>query len=86
VYSSIRLRWTTRIEIEMPRGAHVLCVQVQHGSPKIWALIDEDAPMENRRFALRGTGHAAEGLTVLGYIGTFQMHNGNLVFHLFSRD
>jgi len=72
--------------IEMPRGARLLCVQTQGNQPCVWALVNEEAEMETRRFAMRGTGHDASGLTAeADYVGTFQLHGGTLVFHLFVR-
>lgn len=68
------------LEIEMPTGAEVLCVQLQNGKPMIWARVDSSAQKEQRCFRWCGTGHSADGCH--GYIGTVQM-NG-LVFHLFE--
>lgn len=69
----------------MPRGAKVLSVQVQNGVPCIWALVDPVEPVEMRRFLLVGTGHEIECTDGLSFIGTFQMRDGELVFHLFER-
>lgn len=70
-------------DISMPVGAEVLCVQVQHGFPHIWAIVDtEKPPRVVRRFCIRGTG---QELGAVGkYIGTFQVRGGELVFHLFE--
>lgn len=39
--------------------------------------------MEIRTFAIYGTGHVQE--SICGeYIGTFQLHSGALVFHVFE--
>lgn len=71
--------------IEMPAGAQILTVQVQMGDPVIWALVDPDAEIETRNFRTFGTGHSI-GVDVnkLVYIGTWQIFNGTLVFHLFE--
>ena len=39
-----------------------------------------------RHFRLSGTGHplGEDYLRIINYIGTFQMENGALVFHLFE--
>jgi len=72
--------------IEMPMGATILCVQVQREKPNIWAVVEENAVVETRKFVLYGTGHALNGTENLQkYIGTFQMQSGNFVFHLFER-
>ena len=70
----------------MPGGARILDVQMQHGLPQMWALIEEGVELETRRFRLLGT----DGLDVypspgyeLIHIGTFQ-HEPAFVFHLFE--
>lgn len=78
--------------ISMPRGATVLCVQEQGNAPQLWALVDSDAPQEQRVFYTFGTGHplpkdVRHRLVVahtLRYVGTFQLHAGALVFHVFE--
>jgi len=72
--------------IGMPRGSRLLSVQTQHGAPQLWAMVDTDATIVPRGFALCGTGHDATWVYVRGgvYVGTFQMRDGGLVFHLFD--
>jgi hypothetical protein len=60
-----------------------LDVQIQYQGPCMWALIETDAPLTNRRFCIRGTGQAFKG-NEGKYIGTFQLRNGDFVFHLFE--
>jgi hypothetical protein len=69
--------------IQIPTGAQVLAVQVQNENPYIWALVETDAPPIIRRFCIRGTGHTFKG-NEGKYIGTFQLYDGNLVFHVFE--
>lgn len=71
-------------KIAMPRGALVLSVQAQGDMPQVWALVDDQRPLETRSFKLRGTGHAADDVEGSRFIGTFQMKGGALVFHLFE--
>lgn len=72
--------------IEMPKGSAVLSVQTQIGAPVLWALVDPDAPRVKRRFVLLGTGHAVGGAQLHGldFVGTFQLSDGALVFHLWA--
>jgi DNA-directed RNA polymerase subunit RPC12/RpoP len=70
-------------EIQLPMGAQILTVQAQKGTPCIWAIADTDALLTTRRLCLRGTGHAFKG-NEGKYIGTFQLDNGALVFHVFE--
>jgi hypothetical protein len=69
-------------EISMPEGSEILTVQMQGGLPRIWAIVDTDAPPVSRRLCMRGTGHTFKG-NEGKYIGTFQ-YNAGLVFHLFE--
>ena len=71
--------------IEMPRGAQILDVQVQRNEAQLWALCDESTLTENRHIAIYMTGQAL--LNDPGrYIATFQMNDGELVFHAFEMD
>src|SRR5262245_16240690 len=72
------------ITLDMPEGARPLCVQIQDNMPCVWALVDPGNPKRPRRFRLAGTGHPIEPEDVGRYVGTFQMQNGELVFHLFD--
>lgn len=66
----------------MPCGATILSVQTHKGHPKLWALVDTDAPSETRFFCVVGTGHLVDFKGA--YIGTFQFDFLKLVFHLFE--
>lgn len=68
--------------IKMPQGCAVLCAQVQHDIPCVWAVVDTDAPTVKRRFRIFGTGHPINE-DDLQFVGTFQLSGGGLVFHLY---
>ncbi len=76
--------------IEMPLDAEVLCVQVQGGHPMVWALVaivedgDTQYAMMPRQFRLAGTGHPLDLPDTAAYVGTFQLEEGAIVFHLFE--
>lgn len=70
-------------EITMPKGAQVLCVQEQNNRPYIWALTDPERPDETRRFSVYGTSWDVTSPPGK-YVGTFQLDNGSLVFHVFE--
>jgi|GEM_PF-501882 len=82
-------------EIEMPKGAKILYVATQSESAWLWALCDTgETAAEVRRFRLAGTGHSIQcGFFSQQptyhhrptYLGSFQLHGGALVFHLFER-
>lgn len=72
--------------INLPVDAKVLSVQMQHGSPRMWILYDDNAPKIERSFILLPTGDIASAIELKEFIGTFQMHNGDYVWHLFEID
>ena len=71
--------------VYMPRGGVVLTVQAQNDSPYMWAQVDPAAPSEPRQFFIYGTGHHLQEPPGK-YIGTFQLMNGALVFHVFEKE
>ncbi len=71
-------------EIEMPQGARVLSVDTQDGKPYIWVLVNTSSPKGLRPFRLLGTGHPSDDVGTSRFVGTFQMRNGDLVYHLFD--
>jgi len=77
---------TDEFELELPRGTKVLTFQTQHNEPVIWAIIDDtENVFEKVHFRLFGTGHPIpEEANFFVYVGTAQMANGQLVWHLFK--
>jgi hypothetical protein len=71
-------------DLLVPFGAQVLCVQNQHDRPCIWFTVDPDQSRVYRHFHWAGTGHRLLQNVVLQYIGSVQMLQGDLVFHLFE--
>lgn len=68
--------------VDMPAGATILTVQVQHDTIALWARVDTARFVEQRVIFLVGTGnplleHAGR------YIATVQLH-GSLAFHAFE--
>lgn len=75
-------------EMELPYGAEILDVQLQFGTPHLWALVNPEnhGGTETRRFSFLGTGRPLpvsdeEGID---YVGTVQMDGGHIVRHLFE--
>ena len=69
--------------VEMPEGAEILTVQLQHGQGCIWAVVDPGAEKVWRYFTTYGTGHPIiNGADT--YIGTYQESSGYLVWHVFE--
>jgi hypothetical protein len=75
-------------ELELPEDAEILHVDSQEQRyAYLWALVDPDVPKERRRFRLAGTGHPIDDsleITGLEHVGSFQLHGGRLVYHLFE--
>lgn len=81
--------------IPMPRGAEILTVAKREGSTvllgvgaheavEMWALVDPDEPMEDRRFRVAGTGHPLPDVGDLQFLDSVQIAAGQLVFHVFE--
>jgi len=82
------LKTTDYQEVSMPKGAQILSIQVQNEVPCIWAVVDDNADKEVRIFEIYGTGNGYSDLKWFGkehsFIGTYQLYNGDLVFHCFE--
>ena len=71
--------------IDMPRGAEILSVQMQgNQGAKLWVLVDPSKPKVNRTIIIHGTGHPVLQPENKKFIGTIQIDDGALVFHVFS--
>lgn len=60
-----------RRKIEMPVGAIVRHVDMQHEALCLWAEVDTEAPLEERTFTALGTGHWILPEDLI-YVGTCQ--------------
>lgn len=71
--------------IDVPLGAQLLTAQVQHEVVCIWAIIDSNEEQrESRTIDIFGTGHPMS-MATRKYLGTVQLCEGSLVFHVFER-
>lgn len=70
--------------IRMPSGANVLACQIQGADPQLWAEVSDENDMVDRWFIIVGTGRALPRDVQLRFIDTFQMINGDLIFHVFE--
>lgn len=68
--------------IHIPSDSKILCVRVQNEQPCVWFRCEPQYPKCHRKLIIRGTGH--EDIPDAGYIGSFMLHNGALVFHVFD--
>lgn len=67
-------------ELDLPKGAKPLSVQIQQGRFCLWALVDTDAEIERRLVQRRGTGFEIENPDST-YLGTVQ--EDPFVWHFF---
>lgn len=75
---------TDRFAADLPQNARILTVDTQQGDPQMWFHVDTDEPVVRRHFAVVGTGHQMPvDCEYPTYMGSFQLANGNLVFHVF---
>lgn len=73
--------------LAMPLGSEILAFQTQREQPCIWVLIDMKAELVLFNFRLAGTRHLIEHSgDQLKYIGTCQLHQGLLTWHLFLEE
>ena len=76
--------------LELPLGARILSVQAQpqdgllmnNDKVFIWAIVNPYNEKIKRKFHVHGTGNPL--YDHYKYIGTFQVYNGRLVWHLFE--
>lgn len=71
--------------VTMPKDATILTVQVQRGVLCLWALVNPEAPPQLREIEIFGTGLPIQEWT-RSYIGTVQMQEGMLAWHVFERE
>lgn len=79
------LEMTDVQEVRAPFGMQPLCVQMQDGKPCMWALVNPANGMTGHTVWIHGTGHEVNSQVYQHYVGTFQMHGGQLVFHVFCK-
>ena len=75
-----------RQDIRVPKGAKVLTVQMQDRELCLWAIVETDAATigVDMPVWVHGTGHPCAVDEKFGrYVDSVQMHDGQLVFHVF---
>lgn len=76
---------TDRQTITTKAGARFMSVQVQNDTPCLWLLVETNMPDEQVRLRIHGTGHEVyESENLDGFLGTIQLHEGELVLHVFK--
>ena len=73
-----------RFTLQIPQGARMLRVEVQHDVPCLWMFVpDTDAPKVARTYTVIGTGHPISEAAGF-YVGSFHLLDGDFVGHLFT--
>lgn len=67
----------------MPTGADILSAQAQGDQLMLWAKVDTGLSHEARKIVIIGTGNPIE-TNLVRYVGTVQMPNRQLVWHVFE--
>lgn len=68
-------------KIRLHKDAQILSIQDQHDIVCLWALVNLEAPMEERTIEMYGTGHdVPAGRT---HLGSVQNHD-RFVWHVFE--
>ena len=72
-------------ELDLPAEARILSVGDQHGKIQLWALVNPNAPLQERKFLVAGTGHHIDRPPQdLSFLGSVIQYDGSLVFHVFE--
>jgi hypothetical protein len=72
---------TDKTKLKMHEGAKILKIECQNQTPRLWAMVDDSAPMVDYEFLVIGTGYAVPGVP-LKHISTFQQQH--FVWHVFE--
>jgi len=79
------LEITDEQAVMMPTLCKIITVQMQHGKPCLWAIVNEhDRISRLRTIDIFGTGNPMDNQE-RAYIGTIQQAGGALVWHVFER-
>lgn len=70
--------------IDAPEGAEFLSVQLQGEAPVVWALVDPKRGTVGRKLISISTGDPIAAASLGRFLGTYQLHGGNRVWHVFE--
>jgi hypothetical protein len=72
-----------RFHIPLPDGARFVHMDVQYETAVMWWLVDPEAEPTQTTFRSFGTGHEIPDSMRDGYLGSYQLHGGAFVGHIF---
>lgn len=70
--------------LQIPKSAKFCSLQVQNNVPCIWLMVDETEEDGLFKIITYGTGHKLGNLDNYAFLGTYQLFNGSLVYHIFG--
>jgi hypothetical protein len=71
--------------LHLPAGAELLSVIADALGPKLYALVDPEAPAEPRILRTVVAGEVVEGDALGAYVGTYVVGEGRFIGHLFEQ-
>lgn len=82
------IKVTDYVTVSMPVNAKILSFQettvFNFSTLNVWALVDPEAPVEDRYFRMCGTGRTIKDSDCKTYVGTCVTKSG-FVWHLFEK-
>ena len=76
-----KIKINETFELELPIGARIILIGLQHNDLCLWAEVDTEVETEKRFFRIHGTGHPInEGF--LNHIKSFI--DGDFVWHIYE--
>ena len=70
--------------VPMPMGTKILTVQVQRDKPCLWAIVDTGVKQGPRLILTVATGEDMGSGANWSYVGTYQLFDGEEVYHVFA--
>lgn len=71
-------------QLDIPKQAQLLSVQMQGEHAQLWVLVDPDAEVERRNFRVFGTGQVVDAGQFDGYNHVDTWQSGEFAWHLFA--
>lgn len=69
--------------VDMPIGAKPLSVDIQNGVPCMWVEVDSEKTPAQVHIMTVGTGYPVSHPKTSRFIGTYQLHGGSFVGHVY---
>lgn len=77
-------RTTEPVALETPVEWQPLSLQVQDGTPVLWAIVNPESLRVQRSILVVGTGWDIPEDRTIVHLGTYQTNHGQFVWHVFD--